>query len=123
MYKEHDHNPLFCDICGFKANGGKRMYDHKKSAHSEKIKCQYCDKVMSFNGFQWHVRQNHEDKLLQCSKCGMRFLEQQNLDDHMNWHLLLRPHKCQFCPRAFHKLIDKEKHLRICLKNISNTSE
>ena len=118
MYKVHDHDALFCDICGFKANGPDYMWRHKQKSHSVKFKCDYCDKILtSKQNYQWHVRKNHEHMLLQCSKCDKRFLEQQTLDDHMNGHLLLRPHKCQFCGRGFQTLVAKERHLKLCLKN------
>ena len=116
MCKEHDHDPLFCDICGFRANGSKNMYIHKRSSHTEKIKCKYCDKTISRSGYHWHMRENHPEKFLKCSECDKQFLEQQTLDDHMNGHLLLRPHKCQFCGRGFQAMIHKEKHLKLCQK-------
>ena len=106
MFEEHDHNAIFCHLCGEKCMGKTRMQYHIDYVHTKikQYKCQLCDlDFQTKKGLGRHHRLKHthiKDRYI-CQECGKGFDAKQTLDWHMNVHLGLKPYKCEFCGQGF----------------------
>jgi len=105
MFKEHDHNAIFCDICGQKSNGTGKINEHMDIYHpnGKQYKCNFCEKEYQVRkSLLRHVNFIHKQKTpYNCQDCGKGFVNNMTLDWHMNVHSGLKPYKCEFCGQGF----------------------
>uniref|UniRef100_A0A8C7TKK6 C2H2-type domain-containing protein n=1 Tax=Oncorhynchus mykiss TaxID=8022 RepID=A0A8C7TKK6_ONCMY len=58
-----------------------------KKGKSQKLKCNFCDKVFSKNfDLQQHIRSHTGEKPFQCIVCGRAFAQKSNVKKHMQTH-------------------------------------
>lgn len=61
-----------------------------------------------------HVRNKHQKiKIIRCHKCKRTFSSNQNLKEHMNIHLGIRPFECSVCGKEFRQSSQLSIHRRI----------
>jgi KRAB domain-containing zinc finger protein len=69
--------------------------------------------VSSFN-LKRHIRTNHSDDkfIYKCDYegCTKSFTEAQNLKDHKNYHLGVKPYICEFCSKGFERVKSLRRH-------------
>ena len=122
-----------CHLCGAVMNSKYSMSKHLRLMHTHKHvrneKCTECSKVFKtrFQMFAHRRLAHYRDKKLACSQCPKKFFFQNELKDHMNIHLNLRPHKCPYCPYTAHTSKNltghkryKHKHTRSSLVHVQN---
>lgn len=76
------------------------------------LRCDDCDKVFNKSCYlKQHNRCFHSgDKPFKCPRCGKRFLEQLQYENHLTKHGGEKPHKCDVCPKQFHHKTDLRRH-------------
>jgi len=114
MWNAHDHKAEFCEICGLKCNGKLFLAKHLE-VHNEGLsyQCNYCGKKFkSEHNLNTHTRRQHEKHKLnfKCEQCGKSF--SLLLGDHMNFHLGLKPYKCEVCGSGFQNKSNLLAHQR-----------
>ena len=69
-----------------------------------------CRKYMSSHMMRFHTPDNL--KPFVCKICTKGFLYKNQIDDHMNIHYGLKPHKCKYCDQTFANVSNKLAHQR-----------
>jgi len=84
-----------CDICGHASATAHKLKKHFQSKHTA-----------------------DEDKPFKCTQCPKGFTKASVLEEHMNIHLNLRPHKCPHCTSDFNSIGNLYAHIRGTHKGI-----
>lgn len=79
---------------------------------ADPLRCDDCDKVFNKSCYlKQHNRCFHSgDKPFKCPRCGKRFMEQLQCEEHLTKHGGDKPHKCDVCPKSFHHKTDLRRH-------------
>ena len=93
MYKAHDHNAVFCQICAKKCRNNFQLEKHLE-VHNEDLsyQCNYCGKKFkSKHNLEMHTVTLHEKHKLKytCQQCGRGFYNNNLLSDHISCGLKL----------------------------------
>ena len=60
-----------------------------------------------------HININHlKKKKGNCHICGKEFIDTDNLKEHQNIHLDIKPHSCEICKKSFRNKCMLTRHLR-----------
>ncbi len=139
----HSYGPFQCSVCvSFECDYAHELFDHFVLAdHNSTFKCPICDK--SFHSRRedfllhypecWRIKRRQtaarlkqeqvaqvekpsKQKKHQCDRCAKSFLKERLLEEHRNWHLGLKPLRCEECDFATCYLSSlyshRQKHLR-----------
>ncbi|KAG5668701.1 hypothetical protein PVAND_016630 [Polypedilum vanderplanki] len=121
----HREKLLECDHCGMKFNMKNTLWRHilthykhkrkeKEPSRYKKELCQYCSVLVSSFNLKRHIRTNHSDDkfIYKCDfeGCNKSFTEAQNLKDHKNYHLGIKPYICEFCSKGFERIKSLRRH-------------
>lgn len=116
---------LTCDYCGqilkTKATLMIHFKKHLKFLRNEQFVCQFCGKSFNhFSSFQLHSKSHTRDYKKSCQYCSKKFLTNQTLKWHVDYHHLNKPaipkEACQICQKKVQKF-----YLKIHLKSHSET--
>ena len=120
-FSEENKRPFNCKLC-------EKTFIHKYDAkcHVEKVheiknlnknpyKCKLCPEDFSLKiELKDHIKSVHEKVVrIECSveKCDETFLYKAEIRRHIKkFHVDHKPHKCQFCEKAFATSIHKTNH-------------
>lgn len=82
----------------------------KKEYRAKRVLCQICNKVMSENNLQKHMRVHTGEKPFQCECCSKRFTQKCQISSHMFVHTRDSKHVCNVCGQKFPRSIDLKRH-------------
>jgi uncharacterized Zn-finger protein len=78
---------------------------HVKNTHYEEIKCEFCEKTFSKQGFKnTHIKRDHPDeKPFPCDRCDYRGKTLILLRSHIQFvhSKIEKPFKCDKCPNSY----------------------
>ncbi|XP_053689818.1 zinc finger protein 845-like [Sabethes cyaneus] len=111
-----------CNMCTKNFQCVQQLEDHIGLMHPKDgiLKCSLCPKIFkSKQTLRMHIL-NHQGKLpYKCDECGSRFDRRFYLQKHRdkyhgdNSKALHCRYRCKFCPRIFHRKIDRKTHIRM----------
>merc|ERR1712243_252589 len=127
-----------CPICGknitSKSAMKKHIASHQRSVNADtNLKCDQCDYVGKTVGYLTrHMFDDHDHNAFFCHLCGKKckgkngithhmdlnhstekgFDTKKTLEGHINMHLGLKPHKCEFCGQGFQNSSNLRAHKR-----------
>jgi len=84
--EENSKETFGCDHCQFKTKSSSSLNRHQRLLHTssrQKYHCDLCDKVFSMShGLAKHKKTAHDDKKLNCNKCGFEAVGEYRLRVH-----------------------------------------
>ncbi|XP_058455969.1 zinc finger protein Xfin-like [Malaya genurostris] len=112
-----------CSMCTKNFQSVQQLEDHIGLMHPKDgiLKCSLCPKTFkSKQTLRMHIL-NHQGKLpYKCDDCGSRFDRRFYLQKHRDkYHdgedckAIQCRYRCKFCPRIFHRKIDRKTHIRM----------
>ena len=122
MFKFHDQDAEFCDICGKKFPSRNHLERHMNSVHSKEKNylCSICCKKFATDCYlKRHMDSQHSSKFkYNCDQCGKGFSQKQTYEGHVNMHLGIKPYKCQGCGIGFQNLSNLLAHTKKSCKHL-----
>ncbi|CAG0886606.1 unnamed protein product [Cyprideis torosa] len=99
---DHAERPLFpCDQCAQSFVTQKKLYNHVRRDHSEKVVCDVCGKDV----FPWDLerhRRLHVAKTISCPNCPLMFRTDEDLKEHQEIvHENRQGHMCHICGKKY----------------------
>ena len=108
VFHSVNETKIQCEICLIEFPNLKKLQNHTKDNHSEKIeplptKCDICG--ISYLSLEDHMITHQERNTVKCVKCGKMFLSDKSLTLHNC------KYQCKICDEAFSSLQLLEKHI------------
>ena len=122
LYKEHNFNAQYCDLCGRKFPNSSKLQDHMETNHLKKYDyaCEVCDiKFYAKKNLYTHNRKHHQPQKHICTYCEKGFVNNYLLKDHINVHTKLKPYKCGNCETGFQNKSNMIAHQRKSCKKLT----
>ncbi|XP_073824242.1 uncharacterized protein [Musca autumnalis] len=82
--------PRKCDMCSFEASYESEIIYHRlyhtnnAMATQEQIKCPLCEKSFRKQSLRCHLRRHTNEKIFECTICGLKYSRRHNLKDHID---------------------------------------
>lgn len=107
-----------CRKCNIKFESKAESVEHKQKVHSQKFQCDYpdCKQILdqkrSLNNHKRLVHKYVKGAKFQCpvKRCGISFLQQNDLDYHMEGHKNNKLFECSQCNNQFTSKANKIRH-------------
>ena len=124
-----NHEKLFkCDICDKDFLSIRNIRKHMANIHKmlEKLEikmntCDICNEKFAQTNLEVHKKMFHRVGLIECGKCGKKFLYQSELKKHVNRiHEKSYIFKCDTCDRSFHVASNLKNHIAKVHEKIKN---
>ncbi|KAA0192130.1 hypothetical protein HAZT_HAZT011708 [Hyalella azteca] len=83
-----------------------------KEGKDAPVKCPDCSKVCASPCYLTQHRKRYHSGVLdyKCEKCGKKFSERTNYEEHKLKHAGDKPYKCEECPKQFNHKTDLRRH-------------
>lgn len=105
-----------CRKCTQGFSDAESLQIHNDTRHGQQFLCSSCGKtVLGRRNFLSHFT-THEEKPWKChyQACGMSFLKQKTLIDHINVHTGFKPYKCGTCTAKYAHAASLSRHKMSC---------
>lgn len=125
-----------CEICIAEFTAKRNLTRHHQIFHhGQRVLnvCDTCGKGFSRpDSLQRHmkthqdlneVKPGQEEQRLTCSQCKLQFLDQKQLDEHMEMHRLKKTYLCHTCGQIYHQSTKFMKHINSHRRPISPKSK
>ena len=90
-----------CPTCDLQLKSKKNLASHIKT-HALKIKCDYCETMLTLSYMRVHIKKFHEQgELHNCNHCGKNFRFKSNMDSHINTIHLKNQLACELCGNSY----------------------
>ena len=111
---DHPTKSFICESCGKIFSSIHTLLVHSNSAHEVSLQCKHCEKVFEFkHQLKSHIKKVHDK--LPCNLCGEMFTEpymkRHVISKHTADHL--KPHICQVCKKGFLDQKNLDIHMNI----------
>ena len=103
-----------CKKCEFSSEDYNAFKRHMRNNHSPKVRCKYCDKLVTRHQMASHVKSKHENNMVTCDKCGKKLSSDKRLKEHL---LLVHDHADFQCEQCGKKLMTKSGYNRHLLEH------
>ncbi|KAK2943543.1 hypothetical protein BLNAU_21530 [Blattamonas nauphoetae] len=113
MSRKRQYEPEFiCKMCGTSVQTAEELKAHIATHTEERpYKCRYCDKTFPVAASRnRHIQAHFRPVFFICIECGQKFYTKQQLIDHEQFHVILRPYECKYCHRRYRQLGSKNRH-------------
>jgi len=129
---QHPKKQFHCETCGQAFNNKKKLELHVLLHKPPTMPCHVCAKFFHNEVYlKKHVRSQHtaaSDSPFPCEQCGKHFTTANNLAQHMNVHLGIKPFKCRYCQNCYQNLSnalchEKKSHPELYQRMTKNKKE
>ncbi|CAG4974717.1 unnamed protein product [Colias eurytheme] len=108
-----------CTLCGHAAATLGKLRNHMKKTHSEKHKCELCEKVFrDRTSLRTHLFIHRGEKEYSCPKCNKQFLFKKAMEIHLVTHESSANMYCHECDMTFKNQMSFNQHMKYNLKHI-----
>ncbi|XP_053406964.1 zinc finger protein 37-like isoform X6 [Mercenaria mercenaria] len=119
-----DEYPYKCMVCGKAYKHSQSLFRHKNSHKTQQtsLMCEECGKTYSSKqSLKVHKAMKHKvdvetSGIKNCPfpECNKNFQSKSMVEDHVNTHMKIRPHKCSKCEKTFAIRYEKKRHENVC---------
>ncbi|XP_052773584.1 zinc finger protein 311-like isoform X3 [Mya arenaria] len=112
--KSHERDQIKCTTCSQYFQNEQQLSEHNEKFHSVCFMCESCSTVFGRKStLMKHIQTQHPEIHLEKFKCPfpsckLRFEEEKEYLDHLNFHEGVIAYTCQYCEKQF----AEEKHCR-----------
>ena len=111
IHKKSDAGRWICELCNKEFAQYGSLYVHKKRHLGKRFPCPSCEKVAKDETeLKEHIKNKHDNPFKECPDCH-KVLASTSFSSHKKTHLMIKPHKCNFCGLATSEKSNLKKHI------------